>query len=292
MRTHPAELTVSGVVRRIQPPGSESKPKRMNTRPMIAWQAPDPLPALNAACVHLWHVPLRATPDEFDSLFALLDTDEQARARRFHFDRHRLAFTVSHAATRMILASYLTRQAAELEFVYNTHGKPRLAGENCDLRFNLSHSNELAVLALSRDTELGVDVEYIKADDKAERLALAKRFFAADEYATLSSLPEELITESFFACWTRKEAYIKLHGLGLSLPLHQFSVSVDPRVNARLISSAWKPGDEQACQLHDVRVPAGYRASLAVHTREPQTVDYFQWSISRGTAHTDCGGGG
>lgn len=255
---------------------------------MTPWLAPDPMPALGERGVHVWRIPLRATDTQFDALFALLDEDERARARRFRFDRHRLAFTVSHAATRQILGTYRGDDAAGLVFAYNEHGKPRLSGDGSGPRFNLSHSHELALLAVASELELGVDIEYLKASAKDERLAVAKRFFAAAEYAALRKLPDELIAPAFFACWTRKEAYIKLHGLGLSLPLSKFNVSVDPREPARLLSSAWQPDDEHECLMRDMRVPDGYRASLALHGHELGALCYFDWAFAGGTSAGDC----
>jgi len=189
--------------------------------------------------------------------FALLDAEEQARAQRFRFPEHRRRFIVAHAAVRCILARHLDIGPAAIGFSRNAHGKPFLTGADVPV-FSMSHSHEMALCAVAVDGELGVDIEHCRSLQHDD---LARRFFAADEVAALAALPADRRADGFFACWSRKEAYIKAKGLGLSLPLDAFAVSID--ANTALRYSRHAPDDTARCRLWDVPVASGYRAALA-----------------------------
>jgi len=180
--------------------------------------------------VHVWRIALDR--GDGDSLRARLSSDELARAARFHFERDRTRFLVARAALREILAHYLGASPAEIAFVYGDHGKPALAPPHGDLRFNLSHSHGLALCAVTRGREVGVDVERIRELDDLEDLA--RSVFSARELAALHRLPEPGLLAGFFTGWTRKEAFIKALGEGLSHPLKRFDVSLEPGRPARL----------------------------------------------------------
>jgi len=154
--------------------------------------------------------------------------DERQRAERFRFERDRRRFIVAHGVLRDILGRYLKCSPAQVSFSYNQYGKPALAQESeaIGLRFNMSHSHEVALYALTRAREVGVDVELLREDFAS--LEIAERFFSRSEVALLNSLAPELRTDGFFNCWTRKEAYIKALGEGLSHPLDRFAVSLAP----------------------------------------------------------------
>ncbi|MCW5848755.1 MAG: 4'-phosphopantetheinyl transferase superfamily protein [Anaerolineae bacterium] len=180
--------------------------------------------------VHVWRIALAADDETAANLAACLDQTEQSRAAMFHFARDRRRFVVSHAATRHILASYLDVQAADLRFTHAPGGKPRLAPpfDSSHLHFNLSHAHELVLLAIAQGRPVGVDIEYIRPLPDA--LSLAEAFFAPAETARLRPF---LVTSSgqrlFFTCWTRKEAFIKATGDGLSRPLDSFVVTFLPQ---------------------------------------------------------------
>jgi 4'-phosphopantetheinyl transferase len=181
-------------------------------------------------------------------LASLLSADEQARAARFHFDSDRLHFTSARGQLRCILAACLQITPQAVMFVYNPHGKPAQVNAP-DLHFNLSHSSGLGLLALSTGQAVGIDIESIRP--AVDRDNIARRFFAPAEVAALHALPAEQQEQAFFTCWTRKEAYIKARGLGLSIPLGQFVVSLAPGEPARLL--AREPG-----------APAGQYAMAAI----------------------------
>src|SRR5262249_26367386 len=145
----------------------------------------------------------------------ILADDERRRADRFHFEKDCRHFTAARGAMRILLAGYLAHRPEEVRFAYSNYGKPRLAAES-KLCFNLTHSQGLALLAVTRGREIGVDVERLREMER-DGEPLAERFFSPREAAVLRSLPTRLRREAFFHCWTRKEAYIKAHGMGLSL---------------------------------------------------------------------------
>jgi len=177
--------------------------------------------ALPSGEVHVWHADLAMAQNRLNSLFPLLDLEEQGRASRFKVPAPREQFVTSHAFLRLALSKYLQIGARNVRFRVAEYGKPELTN-NSSIRFNLSHTNGAAVLAIVRHHAVGVDVERVRQD--VEALELAQRFFSAAEVTWLRSQPASERFASFFACWTAKEAYIKACGMGLSTPLAGFSV--------------------------------------------------------------------
>jgi 4'-phosphopantetheinyl transferase len=197
------------------------------------------------------------------SSLALLSADERVRAGRYAFERDRRAFVHTRAALRTILGTYLAQSPEAIAFVYGERGKPRLAGPGGP-RFNVSHKAAVALLAFSADCEVGIDVERIVTLD--DRDAIAKRYFAPRECAELAALPEAGRDLAFYRCWTRKEAFIKATGEGLSARLDSFCVSLAPGEPARVV--AIDEDDAGAWTLHDLAVPPGYAAALAYRDAE------------------------
>jgi len=197
-------------------------------------------------------------------LLRTLTLDERARARRFRFPRDRDRFIVARGVLRAILGRYLGVDPGRLRFRYSPYGKPALAGpfEDEGIRFNLAHSQGIALYAVSRGREVGIDVEYVRADLADERIA--ERFFSPREVATLRAVPAEQRREAFFHCWTRKEAYVKARGEGLSLPLDQFDVSLAPGEPAALLSTPGDPPEVTRWSLQALNPGPGYVAALAV----------------------------
>jgi 4'-phosphopantetheinyl transferase len=217
--------------------------------------------------VQLWRVDLDAIGGDEDRWQALLSADERTRAQRFHFARDRQRFAAGRAILRMVLAGYLGADATRLAFAYSAREKPSLAQPHADshIMFNLSHSGGIALLAFARLREVGVDVEHIRGDFDLE--AIARRFFSTHEQGQLFALPPEARPEAFFRCWTRKEAYIKATGDGLSLPLSQFDVSLAVGEGNALLAT--RPDGAEAAQwmLQEVPAGTGFVAALCVHGR-------------------------
>lgn len=213
---------------------------------------------------HIWHADLDASAAVAPRLAGWLAPDEAQRANRFHFARDRLHFTVARGVLRLLLATYLGGRPEELRFEYGPHGKPALAG-HAELQFNVSHSNGAALFAFTMRSAIGVDVEFMRPIEHEE---LAGRFFSARERSALRRVPARHRLDAFYACWTRKEAYIKALGGGLSIPLDSFDVSVAPD-HAALLDDRVAPEHPRLWQLRDVEFRPGFRAALAV--RNPET---------------------
>jgi 4'-phosphopantetheinyl transferase len=207
----------------------------------LLWLRPPSNLTLPGGDVHIWSVSLEQPVARTHQLRQLLSNDKQDRAEHFHFERDRRRSIVVHGTLRTILGRYLDIESGRLQFHCGPHGKPYLMQEldHCVLQFNLAHSNEIAVYAFTCGRQVGIDVEYIRPIPDVEQIAV--RFFSVGENAALCALPESLRLEAFFNCWTRKEAYIKAIGDGLSHPLNQFQVSLAPGEAARLLYGSKVP---------------------------------------------------
>lgn len=197
-------------------------------------------------------------------LAEILSPDERERADRFRFAKDRLHFTLSRAALRTILGLYLESSPKSVRFAHNSFGKPLLVGEAASgpLHFNASNSHELALYAFSAEQEVGVDVEYIRPEFASEEIA--GRFFSRRETAALLGLAPELRARAFFDCWTRKEAYIKARGMGLSLPLDCFDVSLAPGEPAALLATRGTEPEAALWSLREIELENDYVAAIAV----------------------------
>lgn len=206
--------------------------------------------------VHVWSIGLDRPDASVRRLAELLAPDERARAERFVFPRDRRRFTVARAALRTILGVYLAREPAGLVFGYGPRGKPRIDAE---IEFNLAHSHELALCAVAR-RPVGIDLEHRRPI--AEVARLAETAFSPPERAVLLALPESARADAFFACWTRKEAYVKARGDGLYLPLDGFDVSLGEP--AALLANRLDPAEPARWALYSLAPAADYVGALAV----------------------------
>ena len=244
----------------------------------IWFAAPERL-SLGSGAIHVWRASLDENPSQLALFRSTLDDAERSRADRFYFSRDRERFIVARGVLRALLGRYLDRSPESLSFTYSTHGKPALASEFGEdaIRFNLSHSNGTALYAFTRGREIGVDLEFIRCDLEAEQIA--ERFFSQSEIATLRALPPALRKYAFFLCWTRKEAYIKARGEGLSMPLDQFDVSLIPGEPAALLSTQLDPDEALGWSLRNLTLASGYAAALAAKGRD-WTLSCWQWPRS------------
>jgi 4'-phosphopantetheinyl transferase len=217
--------------------------------------------ALDVTEVHLWQATLDERPaDIFESF---LSPDELTRANRFHFIKDRNHFVVARGLLRNLLAAYLGVNCAEFRFSYGAQGKPfLLLDSQSQINFNVSHSHGRAAFAFSRGRELGVDLEYVK-DDFDDEL-IAKRFFSRAEVLALQTVPADLLKQAFFNCWTRKEAYIKARGEGLSMPLDQFDVTLKPDEPVALLNNYREEREVSRWSMQSIPAPEGYVGALVV----------------------------
>jgi 4'-phosphopantetheinyl transferase len=214
--------------------------------------------------VHVWRASLELPSSQVEKLQRNLSEEELERAERFHFQRHRDHFIVARGLLRTILGRYLKVEPGRLLFQYGPKGKPELAGDTSRraLCFNLSHSHGLALYGVTRDREIGVDVERIRPDVAGEKIA--ERFFSPQEAATLRELPAHVRQEAFYTCWTRKEAYLKAIGEGITLRLDQFEVSVTPGEPAVLLSINGDSKEASSWCLKGLDPGPGFVGALAV----------------------------
>ena len=227
--------------------------------------------ALDVTEVHLWQASLEGrAADIFESF---LSDDELTRANRFHFIRDRNHFVVARGLLRNLLAAYLGVNCAELRFSYGAQGKPfLLLDDQAQINFNVSHSDGRAAFAFTRGRDLGVDLEYVK-DDFDDEL-IANRFFSRAEVLALRTVPVALRKQAFFNCWTRKEAYIKARGEGLSMPLDQFDVSLRPDEPVALLNNYREEREVSRWSMQAIPAPKGYVGTLAVEGRDWQLKNF------------------
>jgi 4'-phosphopantetheinyl transferase len=188
---------------------------------------------LKTAAVEITGIRLDA-PVEIAALWQLLSRDERERAEKFRFTKHRRHYIVARASLRRLLAERLRIAPRAVELVETEYGKPRLSPVHgsVHLDFNLSHSGALALYAFTSGRAVGIDVELIREVPDIDDLAAC--FFSPSESASLQALPLARRSLAFLACWTRKEAFIKALGQGLSCPLDGFDVTIDPDAPARI----------------------------------------------------------
>ena len=246
--------------------------------PIPAWSTTPGSLSLQPEEVHIWRVNLMQSEPMIARCRELLPADEIARAERFHFERDRRRFAVSHAMVRDVLGRYLGIGPQELRFVFGAKGKPEIAEEfnSLGLKFNLSHSGEFALMGVSIKLTMGIDIEEIRPDFGGQEIA--ERFLSPYEVATLLSLPQHQRADAFFYCWTRKEAYIKAQGDGLSLPLDSFDVTFAPGTAPALLRVAEDPNEVARWKLYDIDSGPGYKAALMIEGKHHH-LQYFDWHL-------------
>jgi 4'-phosphopantetheinyl transferase len=266
---------------------SESLFGQNKTRPIQfgsaarSWRRGPAAPAIWPNEVHVWKIYLKAPG--LSDYREILSNDERIRASRFRFHTDSDRFIAARSSLRTILARYLWTQPAELEFGLNPFGKPHLAcgQDKLGLRFNLSHSHDMALLAVARNRDVGVDIEFRRPDFATDEVA--QRFFSRAERNQLGAIAPEQKTEAFFNCWTRKEAYIKARGEGLSFPLDQFDVSFAPDAPPALLGNRRDATEVSRWSFEELSPANGYAAALTV---EGNFSRLLLWDFSG----ADCGG--
>ncbi|MGA8022821.1 MAG: 4'-phosphopantetheinyl transferase superfamily protein [Candidatus Acidiferrales bacterium] len=246
---------------------------------LVEWSSVAENPVLESGEIHVWRALLSVEQSLLRHLESTLAEDEKTRAARFIFDRDRDHYVAARGILRDLLSGYIGCPAETIKFAYGPQGKPALAdpGSKSSLRFNVSHSHGLALIAVGAGREVGIDVELLRPEFAGEDTA--KRYFSVKEVRELTRLPVESRTEAFFRCWTRKEAYIKARGEGLRVPLDSFSVSLSPDRFPELSSA-----DESRWKIESLipareREPA-YAAAVVAEGKE-WTSQYFEWKPTR-----------
>lgn len=243
---------------------------------MSQWLNPETDIKLEAGTIHIWLSYLNLHETRLKHLYPLLSADEKERSERLKLYKHRKRFIASHGFMRSVLSLYLDTPAEQLEFSFKEHGKPELIlnQHQPDIRFNLSHSNNLAILAVSQSNEVGIDIEFM--EKKAEWKKIINRFFTDTEQKAIFSLPEEQQRTAFFKVWTRKEAFMKVTGLGLHLPPAQFSVSTPPEPAKFIEYINEKENDD--VHMQDIALPKtfnDYVGCVSASEKYTQSINYI-----------------
>lgn len=222
-------------------------------------------PPLGTDEIHLWSAGLEVSPERLAQLAALLSPAEQARAERYKFERVRRRYRVTWGLTRSLLGQYVATEPRALSFAFGPKGKPSLLEPASSLEFNLSHTAERVVLAITSSRPLGVDIELVRPIENAS--SMARRFFSDNEVRALENLDARQQLEGFFNCWTRKEALIKAVGEGVFVSLDRFDVSLAPGEPARLVSLDGQPADPGHWHLLHLEPEAKMVGALATPAR-------------------------
>jgi 4'-phosphopantetheinyl transferase len=231
-------------------------------------------PNLSEGEVHVWRARLDLPLDIRSAYERILSQDELERAGRYKFDRDRFAYIIRRGILRSLVARYLNCLPEEVAFYFDRFGKPWISEAlfTDPVQFNLSHSKDWSLFAFCSHHRIGIDIERSRED--FDVLGIARSFFSPAEQNELARLPESLRPPGFYNCWTRKEAFIKAHGEGLSLPLDQFDVSLNPGEKARLLTTRGDLEPAGEWTLLDFDPTPGYFAALAVHTGDPEVYFY------------------
>ncbi len=243
-----------------------------------AWKTSPADLVLSRDDVHVWRAALDVPAEYLHRLQQSLSIDELSRAERFHFEKDRWHFVVGRGLLRTILARYQDCEPHQLCFRYSEYGKPALAMRSSQggLCFNLSRSRGVALFAVSREREIGIDLEYMHTNVEVEQIV--DRFFSPHEVASFWAVPISMRREAFFNGWVRKEAYIKARGEGLSLPLDQFDVSLAPGAPAALLSTRGEAQDVLRWSLRALDPGPDYKAAVVVEGHEWR-LSCWQWPV-------------
>ncbi|MDB6156132.1 MAG: phosphopantetheine-protein transferase [Chthoniobacteraceae bacterium] len=227
------------------------------------WRYPPNFPVLEADDIHVWCGILDQPTRSFRELEQTLSLDELDRLQEIPSALLRQRFIATHGLMRKILSRYLAIAPRQIEFSYDRRGKPCLAIQNGGhLEFNIARSRSLALYAVTKNREIGIDVEYLRQLEKAG--IIASQFFSLRENAELRALSPELQLEAFMSCWTRKEAYFKARGIGITECAAQVEVTLHPGQEARLLSLEGDAGAAADWAIHSLAPAPGYVGAVAI----------------------------
>lgn len=240
--------------------------------PLQAWSPSYEEKISNNNEVHIWRIFVPKYRKIIPQLRPVLNDEERAREEKFHFDKDRESYILAHSVLRLLLSGYTQLLPGEIEITESDYGKPQVVDNS--IQFNLSHSGNLVMIAFGTNMLLGIDVE--KIDSKRAKIDLAKRFFSPLEFGQLIQLDKGDFVQGFFNAWTRKEAYIKARGAGLSIPLDSFSVSLKPDDPAELIEDKEHFNAPDEWTFKHIKVHDDYTAALAIECKEVEQ-KFFDW---------------
>ena len=241
----------------------------------VSWLAPPERLMINDGEVHIWRAALEMTPPQLTSMVHILSADELSRAGRYHFPKDRDCFIAARGLLRTILGRYVDKNPGDLLFSYGPNGKPELAGEaGGKFRFNVSHSHGLSLFAVTLNRKIGIDLEYIRPELAADEFA--EQVLSTRELLEFKAVPPHDRPVVFFDAWTRKEAYLKARGQGLSEDLKQLEVAFPPggRDEFPGMNGSGQAGFRWS--LMDLTVPPEYAGAVVVEGQNLQ-FKFWQW---------------
>ncbi len=212
--------------------------------------------------VHVWCADLDALGADPDRFQRILTAAELTRAAAYRFTVDRVRFVTARGMLRWVLGRYLELDAAAVSLRVTAFGKPVVEPGSTAVQFNLAHAQGLALLAVTPRRQVGIDIEAVR--DLPDMHSIARRFFAAAEVQALLTLPAAQQVAAFYACWTRKEAFIKAIGEGLTFPLDRFVVSLHPSEPTALLTVDGDPRAAERWTMMALQPAAGYAAALVV----------------------------
>lgn len=240
---------------------------------ILLWDSPPAeLPVLKQTA-HVWCVALDFSQDILKTFLSLLSSDEQERAQQFRFEKDRNHFIAARGLLREVLSRYSNIEPQKLKFHYNIYGKPSLA-DYSQLQFNLSHSNGLALYALTLDNNIGVDIEFKGRECDID--AIAQRYYSPREYEILNKLSGTEKTDAFFNAWARKEAFLKALGQGISYSLDKVEVTLTADELARFVAIHDTAQDVSQWYLHALNPSPDFAAALAIKGHVDK-VETWRW---------------
>ena len=251
------------------------------------WDNPSTVPLISKSEVHIWKADLEQHSKLAEMQATLLSHDELIRVEKYRFPKDSTRYSVGRSICRLILGQYLDIEAKDLVFYYNRYGRPYIDSylNHNALSFNVSHSENHLLLAVSKGREVGIDIERVKCE--FDCVEIAKGFFSTYELAQLRALPPSERELGFITCWTQKEAYIKAQGMGLSLDLDSFDVSLDPKKPAELLSVRDDPTQVERWKLHTFSPFRGYISTLAAEGQAWETRFYNSEHLLDSLQHSD-----
>ncbi len=245
------------------------------------WKEAIPPMRLNFGEAHVWLTSSDFAPVHMEYLTHVLTEKERENAGRFHFEIDRRRYIIAHFFLRSLLGAYTNNLPEQLVFSAGPYGKPYLlqhadnhTRENFKLFFNLSHSHDMIILALTLEGEIGADIEYMRPIGDID--SIAQQFFSPEEYTNLVSLPEEQKIAAFYTCWSRKEAVIKASGLGLAMPLDSFSVSLQANTSRQTVCVFTDGAPQSRWNVYSLPPVQDYAVALALRNNI-STISCFVW---------------
>ncbi|WP_298553733.1 4'-phosphopantetheinyl transferase superfamily protein [uncultured Algibacter sp.] len=224
--------------------------------------------------VHVWCISFDISENEINYLKSFLTDDEIIKASKFRFEKDKNCSIITRGALRLLSGKYLKTNPKDIIFKYGQFGKPDYRMKT-NLKFNVSHSGNKAVIGFVLNNDIGVDIEDIKTN--FEILDIAKNYFSNIEIKALKKLPKNLHAKGFYRCWTRKESFIKAKAKGLSFPLDSFSVSIESDDKAELLETKWDDNEKDLWKLFSFSQIENYVGAVSIKGNI-QSIKYFNFN--------------